>query len=427
MSTLDEVKSWLAEQLPALIEKYDVPGAAVAVLAGGEVVDDAAGVLNKATGVEATRRLGLPDRLDHQALDEHAGHAARRRGQGRPRRAGPHLPARVPDRRRGGGRADHHAPAAQPHRPASRATSSPTPASATTASRSTSACCTRCPSCSRSGEQFSYNNAGYCVLGRLVEVLREKPYDECLREHLFAPLGLTHAATEPVRGDHVPGRDGPHRARARHRLPARAGLGAGPLQRPGRLDARDAPARPADVRRDAPRTTARPPTAPRCSRPAPPAGCTTARSTCPTSALMGDSWGLGFELFDTPDGAIIGHDGSTIGQNAFLRMVPEAGVAVALLTNGGDVLSLYHDIVGPRPRRARRRHASRPLPTPPADAASASTRAGTSAPTPPRSPTWSSARTRTAGSGSSRPPRALRRARREARAHASSSTSAATA
>jgi CubicO group peptidase (beta-lactamase class C family) len=54
MSTLRDVRTWLAEQLPALIEKYDVPGAAVAVLAGGEVVDAAAGVLNKATGVEAT-------------------------------------------------------------------------------------------------------------------------------------------------------------------------------------------------------------------------------------------------------------------------------------------------------------------------------------------------------------------------------------
>ncbi len=47
------------------------------------------------------------------------------------------------------------------------------------------------------GEQFSYNNAGYCVLGRLVEVLREKSYDACLRDHLFTPLGLTHAATGP--------------------------------------------------------------------------------------------------------------------------------------------------------------------------------------------------------------------------------------
>src|SRR4029077_5164128 len=47
------------------------------------------------------------------------------------------------------------------------------------------------------GEQVFYNNAGFVVLGRLVEVLRGKPYDECLKEYLFAPLGLTHAATGP--------------------------------------------------------------------------------------------------------------------------------------------------------------------------------------------------------------------------------------
>ena len=29
MSTLREVEAWVNEQLPALIEKYDVPGAAV--------------------------------------------------------------------------------------------------------------------------------------------------------------------------------------------------------------------------------------------------------------------------------------------------------------------------------------------------------------------------------------------------------------
>jgi hypothetical protein len=66
----------------------------------------------------------------------------------------------------------------------------------------------------------------------------------------------------------------------------------------------------------------------------------------PDLGLMGTSWGLGFERFDTPGGAIIGHDGSTIGQGAFLRIVPEAGVAVALCTNGGDVFSLYRDVVG---------------------------------------------------------------------------------
>ena len=196
------------------------------------------------------------------------------------------------------------------------------------------------------GEQFSYNNAGFCVLGRLVEVLREKPYDECLRDHLFAPLGLTHAATEPVRGDPVPRRRRPHRARAGHRLPARPDLGARPLERAGRLDARDAPARPArrspQMHMDdgkaadgtqvlAPGTAAA--MHDRAGRPARP-------------RPDGHSWGLGFELFDTADGAIIGHDGSTIGQTPFLRIVPEAGVAVALLTNGGDIISLYQDLVG---------------------------------------------------------------------------------
>ncbi len=41
--------------------------------------------------------------------------------------------------------------------------------------------------------------------------------------------------------------------------------------------------------------------------------------------LMGTHWGLGFELFDFPGGFIFGHDGGTIGQNAFLRIVPRPG------------------------------------------------------------------------------------------------------
>src|SRR5262245_20255274 len=54
MSELNEIKNWLQERLPALLAEYKVPGAAVAVSAGGQVIDVAAGVLSKATGVEAT-------------------------------------------------------------------------------------------------------------------------------------------------------------------------------------------------------------------------------------------------------------------------------------------------------------------------------------------------------------------------------------
>ena len=183
------------------------------------------------------------------------------------------------------------------------------------------------------------------MLGRLVEVLREKPYDACLREHLFAPLGLTHAATGPYEAimfraamGHIelePGtgfQPAPVWALARSNAPAGAMLSMRPrdLLTFAEMHLNDGKA--ADGTQVlAPGTAGR---------------MHDREVDLPYLGLMGDSWGLGFERFDTADGAIIGHDGSTIGQNAFLRMIPEAGVAVALLTNGGDVLSLYHDIVG---------------------------------------------------------------------------------
>ena len=39
-----------------------------------------------------------------------------------------------------------------------------------------------------------------------------------------------------------------------------------------------------------------------------------------------------------------GHDGNTIGQAAFLRIHPESGVAVTLLTNGGHTRDFYEDL-----------------------------------------------------------------------------------
>jgi CubicO group peptidase (beta-lactamase class C family) len=54
MSNLEKVSGWLADNLPGLLAEHKVPGAAIAVLVDGEIVDFAAGVLSKATGVEAT-------------------------------------------------------------------------------------------------------------------------------------------------------------------------------------------------------------------------------------------------------------------------------------------------------------------------------------------------------------------------------------
>jgi len=86
----------------------------------------------------------------------------------------------------------------------------------------------------------------------------------------------------------------------------------------------------------------------------------------PYLGLMGDAWGLGWEQFDWSGGPVIGHDGSTIGQNAFLRIVPGRNVAVALLTNGGNPFPLYTEIFG-RILRELADVEMPALPTPPAE------------------------------------------------------------
>lgn len=344
MSSLSEVKAWIAEQLPVLIEKYDVPGAAVAVLAAGDVVDDAAGVLNKATGVEVTPdsvfQIGSITKLwtatlVMQLVDE--------------------------------GRLDLDVPV-RTYLPEFRIADEGAAATITTrmllnhtagfegdifTDTGVGDDCiekflgvlTGVPQLFPPGERFSYNNAGFCVLGRLVEVLREKTYDDCLREHLFAPLGLTHAAASVYEAimfraamGHVelePGaglQPAPVWSLARSNSPAGSTLSMRPrdLIAFARMHMEDGAA--ADGTRVlAPGTAAQ---------------MQAKQVELPYLGIMGTSWGLGFERFDVPAGDIVGHDGSTIGQNAFLRMVPEAGVAVALLTNGGDVMSLYHELAG---------------------------------------------------------------------------------
>ncbi|MEI5676292.1 MULTISPECIES: serine hydrolase domain-containing protein [unclassified Nocardioides] len=344
MSTLSEVEAWVSETLPGLIEKYQVPGAAWAVLQGDQVVDGAAGVLNKATGVDATAdsvfQIGSITKLWTSTLVMQLVDEGKVDLEATVRS---YLPEFVIG--------DEAAAAAITVRQLLSHTAGFEGDIFTDTGPGDDAVekylgvLHDVPQLFAPGEQFSYNNAGYVVLGRLVEVLREKTYDDCLRELLFAPLGLTHAATGPYDAityraamghlELAPGegfQPAPVWALARSNAPAGTMLSMRPrdLVAFARMHLEDG-------RADDGTQVLAPGTAARMH----------AREVdVPYLGVMGDSWGLGFERFDTPTGAIIGHDGSTLGQNAFLRMVPEAGLAVALLTNGGDVLSLYHDLVG---------------------------------------------------------------------------------
>jgi CubicO group peptidase (beta-lactamase class C family) len=344
MGTLDDVHAWLGERLPELLPAYDVPAAAWAVLHEGRIIDGAAGVLNKATGVPATAdsvfQIGSVTKLWTgtlvlQLVDEG--------------RVGLDEPVRthLPEFRIGDETAAERITVRQllNHTAGFEGDIFTDTGTGDDCLEKYVATLGEVPQLFPPGERFSYNNAGYCVLGRLVEVVREKPYDTCLRDHIIAPLGLTHTATGPYEAilfraamGHLEAEPGagyvpaPVWAMARSNAPAGSmfAMRARDLATFARMHLEDGKAEDG-TRVLAPETAAR----------------MHAREVeLPDLGLMGTSWGLGFERFDTAAGAIIGHDGTTIGQAAFLRMVPEAGLAVVLLTNGGDALSLYRDVVG---------------------------------------------------------------------------------
>ncbi|GAA5169899.1 MULTISPECIES: serine hydrolase domain-containing protein [Amycolatopsis] len=337
MANLDETKQWLADRFPRLLADHGVPGAAIAVSVGGEVLDAAGGVLNTATGVEATPdsvfQIGSITKvwtatLAMQLVDEGALELD--------------VPVRgyLPDFRLG----DETAAATITVRQLMCHTSGFEGDLFTDTGKGDDcvekyvATLDGVDQLFPPGEMFSYNNAAYCVLGRIIEVLRGKPYDTCLRDHLFTPLGLTHAATS-----------------ADEAILHRAAVGH--LQVDG--EARPAPMWSL-VRSNGPAGSVlamRPRDLLTFVRahldgggPALSAGSVKAMQerqvALPPLGLMGTSWGLGWEIYDLPGGTIIGHDGGTIGQAAFLRVVPERDVAIALLTNGGDPISLYADVFG---------------------------------------------------------------------------------
>ncbi|MFI5845465.1 serine hydrolase domain-containing protein [Catenuloplanes sp. NPDC051500] len=337
--SLDVIASALHADLPPLLARHQVPGAVLAVYADGEQIDLAHGVLNIRTGVEATTdslfQVGSITKvwtttLIMQLADE--------------------------------GRLELDAPVRR-YLPAFRLGSEAAAAAVTirqllchtggfegdlfTDTGRGDDCVARfvaslgdTPQLFPPGTMLSYNNAGFAVLGRVIEVLHGRPFDEVLRTCLAEPLGVRAFATDAYEAIL-------HRAAVGHIRPS---AGA-PL----------APARIWSL----PRSNA-------------PAGSMLAMSAAdlllfarmhlaggdhlvspdavkamqqraadrPAPGMPGGGWGLGWEILDD-GGSVIGHDGGTIGQAAFLRVVPDRDVAIALLTNGGDAASLYWSLVPP--------------------------------------------------------------------------------
>ncbi len=198
------------------------------------------------------------------------------------------------------------------------------------------------------GRRFSYCNSGYCVLGRLVERVRQLPsWDAALRRHLIEPLGLTHTVSLPeeailfrtavghvgaAEGDTAGQRVAPAWQFPRAMAPAGTALcaSARDLVEWAGFHLRGG------VAANGTRVL----------------GAASAAAMLQPQAVLPDfedgfphhSWGLGWHLSDFDRGRVFGHSGATIGQTAMLEIAPEAGVAYALLTNGGVPMRLIHAV-----------------------------------------------------------------------------------
>ena len=191
------------------------------------------------------------------------------------------------------------------------------------------------------GATWSYCNSGYVLIGRLIEKVTGRTWDAALRERLFTPLGLTHTVTLPEEAllfgaavGHVQQPDGEQTTAPVWVLPRSAGP-AGLIT----STARDVLAfarlhLTGGTTADGTRVLSADAAATMADR----------HAELPDRYSLGDSWGLGWIRFDWSGHRLIGHDGSTIGQSAFLRLLPEQGIAVTLLTNGGHARDLYLDL-----------------------------------------------------------------------------------
>jgi hypothetical protein len=187
------------------------------------------------------------------------------------------------------------------------------------------------------GATYSYCNSGYVLLGRIIEVIDGQSWDESLRERLIGPLAATQTVTLPEEAIL-------RRAAVGHQrcgtpvhvwgLPRSIGPAglitstAGDLLTFARLHLDGGVT--ADGKRLLSEASA--------------AAMQSVRAAIPEFAAPGSAVGLGWRLSRWGNRTIVGHDGDTIGQSAYLRIDPEAGIAACLLTNSAESETLYREV-----------------------------------------------------------------------------------
>jgi CubicO group peptidase (beta-lactamase class C family) len=189
------------------------------------------------------------------------------------------------------------------------------------------------------GAAYSYCNSGFVLLGRIIEVLDGREWDVSLHERLTGPLGLAQTVTLPEEAivhrvatghrEH-PNQDQPVSVWGLPRSVGPAGVitaSAHDLLVFARMHL------DGGVAADGTRLVS-------------PASLSAMRQPqAPIPSLGRDEEiGLGWRLHHWGGRRILGHDGGTIGQTAYLRIDPQAQVAACLLTNSPESRVLFEQL-----------------------------------------------------------------------------------
>jgi CubicO group peptidase (beta-lactamase class C family) len=332
--------SWdLNETLKAAIGKYRVPGASVAVYAGERLTEAAAGVLNIETGVEATTQSlfhvasntkPMTTTIAMQLVDE-----------GR-------LELDVPIKR--------YLPE---FRVASREVSERVTLRQllchssgidgdffieTTRGEDRVAKLVEAgrdlPQLHELGRGFSYCNHGFAIVGRVLEALENSDFDTIWMKRLSGPLKtpslltLTREALRyRVAAGHIGGKDGLRVVPQLFLGTSNGPAGATPMARARDLVSFALMHLGDGVTREGQRMLS--------------AGSVRAMREPQNDLPPGHSakhFGLGWMLFDWGGHKLFGHDGLSIFQRSYLRVLPEKRMAFALFANGGDGAALFREL-----------------------------------------------------------------------------------
>jgi CubicO group peptidase (beta-lactamase class C family) len=180
------------------------------------------------------------------------------------------------------------------------------------------------------GSTYSYSNTGFVILGHLVERVTGLVWDAAMRELVLEPAGLRHTVTsaeEVTRFRWAYGHVGDPASLAPvwglPRSAAPAGtttLASAPdLVRFGRLFLEGG------LADDGTRVLTQA-SIDEMLRP---------QADVPDRWSSGDHRGLGWMLWDRSGRTTFAHGGATVGQRAFLEVIPDRDLAIGLLVNGG--------------------------------------------------------------------------------------------